>query len=273
MAKTKIVKGLVNNADKPPKRVFAPKVIVGFCCILLAVFIGYGLPLIVQNSKEEETEVVVTRKQIAKGEEIRAESVSTLKVKKDELLSTYFYDMSAVVGQYAQSDIQIGSLLNDIVISTKQPESNSYLKDIPEGKSAIAVTIITAAGSVAKKIEAGDIVTIYGIPPNEGMSFTAWATSYPEIEYVRVLSTITGGDEVAKETEETQTTAEKDTTITLLVDKLQARLLSGLNNNAIIHMALASRGDEQKAKDMLSKQETYNKKIIMTPIAVGEVNE
>ena len=55
--------------------------------------------------------------------------------------------------------------------------------------------------------------------------------------------------------------AELPTTLTLLVDPMQAKLLAEYENNSKIHAVLVSRGDEKKAKAFLKEQKTMLEEI------------
>ena len=78
-----------------------------------------------------------------------------------------------------------------------------------------------------------------------------------ELQYVKVITSTTAKgidkDELIRNDDGSY---ELPTTLTLLVDTYQAKLLAEYENNGKIHAVLVSRGNEEQANEFLEKQNT-----------------
>ena len=83
-----------------------------------------------------------------------------------------------------------------------------------------------------------------------------------ELQYVRVITSTTAKgidkDELIRNDDGSY---ELPTTLTLLVDAYQAKLLAEYENNSKIHAVLVSRGNEEQANEFLEKQNTILEEI------------
>jgi pilus assembly protein CpaB len=128
--------------------------------------------------------------------------------------------------------------------------SGNYMSALDGGKQIVSVTIKDFANGISGKLMPGDIVMIL----NNAEAVGNRSTVYPELQYVKVLAVTTqtgvdmGGEKLSDDTE-------LPATVTLLVNKAQAQLLTGLEKNGNIVFALMYRGDEDTANQFLQKQE------------------
>ena len=106
------------------------------------------------------------------------------------------------------------------------------------------------ASGLSDKLQAGDIIRIY--------HFKEASEAVPELQYVKVLAVTDskGGDidktkPVVEEEEEEQLSA----TVLVQATPTQAKILTQLENDGNIHVALVFRGDAKTADELIAKQD------------------
>ena len=123
----------------------------------------------------------------------------------------------------------------------------------------MSITIPSFAGGLSGKLENGDIVSLIVYVDEDGEEVTVIPKA---LTYVRVItSTTADGIDKDELVQNEDGTYELPTTLTLLVDPMQAKLLAEYENNSKIHAVLVSRGDEKKAKAFLKEQKTMLEEI------------
>ena len=116
-------------------------------------------------------------------------------------------------------------------------------------KQAVSITIDSFAGGISGKLENGDIVSIIVTREKQ--------TSVPaELTYVKVITTTTaaGVDKNDLKPDE-DGNYELPSTVTLLVNKEQAKILANYESDGDMHLSLIFRGDELAANKYLEVQE------------------
>ena len=120
-------------------------------------------------------------------------------------------------------------------------------------KQAISITISSFAGGLSGKLANGDIVSLV-IFENE----TSKATIPGGLTYVKVITTTTAeGFDKDEVTPNEDGTYELPTTLTLLVNPEQAKMLVEYENRGVIHADLVYRGDSKTAQKFLDAQDLY----------------
>ena len=105
------------------------------------------------------------------------------------------------------------------------------------------------ASGLSDKLQANDIIRVF--------HFLDTAKEVPALQFVQVLSVT---DDKGFNVDNTREITEEDekrqsATITVLASPEQARVITALENEGVIHVALLSRGNDKLAKELLEKQD------------------
>ena len=227
--------------------------IFGILSLLLAAVIAFvALPTIARQTNGKE-EIVRITQPVLKGEQISSENAEVVEVGGYNLPSNIAHQLSDVNGLYATADLAVGDYILTSKISSVPVSSDVALNSIPSGKVAISLTVKTLASGLSDKLQPGDIIRIY--------HFLDTAAEVPELRFVKVLS-VTDSDGInvdnAKEPTEDEE-KQQSATITVLASPEQAKIITGLENDGVAHVALISRklADELLAEQDKTLQEIY----------------
>lgn len=221
----------------------------GIICIVLSAVIAFGgIPLLASQVNAKTTVVKITAP-IAKGSRITAEQIALEEVGKYGLSPNTYADLDDVVGQYAATDLVAGAIVLPENLSPSPVDADLSLRALPSGKLAVAFSIKTLASGLSDKLQTGDIIRIY--------HYAGKAEAVPELQYVKVLAvTDTNGaniDPLEAPAEDGQ--RQQSATVVVQASPAQAQLITGLENNGTIHVALVLRGNEAQAQELLAKQD------------------
>ena len=221
------------------------RTIIGIGCIVLALLITFVIAPLVNKAADSRVDILRLTKDITQGHKITDADLETVTVGSYNLPADVLTDMESVVGKYAACDMVTGDYL---------------LPDKLDGDQvAMSITIPSFAGGLSGKLENGDIVSLIVYVDEDGEEVTVIPKA---LTYVRVItSTTADGIDKDELVQNEDGTYELPTTLTLLVDPLQAKLLAEYENNSKIHAVLVSRGDEKKAKAFLKEQKTMLEEI------------
>lgn len=206
--------------------------IFGILSLLLAAVIAFvALPTIARQTNGKE-EIVRITQPVLKGEQISSENAEVVEVGGYNLPSNIAHQLSDVNGLYATADLAVGDYILTSKISSVPVSSDVALNSIPSGKVAISLTVKTLASGLSDKLQPGDIIRIY--------HFLDTAAEVPELRFVKVLS-VTDSDGInvdnAKEPTEDEE-KQQSATITVLASPEQAKIITGLENDGVAHVAL-----------------------------------
>ena len=140
-------------------------------------------------------------------------------------------------------------VLKGAAITDKDVEIVEVGNSIPSGKVAISLTVKTLASGLSDKLQPDDIIRIY--------HFLDTAKDIPELQFVKVLSVTDSKGYNVDNTKELSEEEEKQqsATITVLASPEQAKIITGLENDGMAHVALISRGNEALAEELLAEQD------------------
>lgn len=215
---------------------------------LAAVIAFVAVPTVVSQTNGK-TSVLRVIQSIARGEEIQFGDVAVVEVGSYNLPEKIALEPGDVVGKYAAADLEPGDFLLSTKVSDTPISSDSTLDQIPSGKMAYSVTIKTQAAGLSDKLQKDDVVRVY--------HYKEGSQNPMELQFVRVLSVSDRNGLDADythplvEDEEKQQTA----TVTLLVSPEQALILTDLENDGVLQLALISRGNVKLAEDLLQSQD------------------
>ena len=167
-------------------------------------------------------------------------------------------------GLYATADLAVGDYILTSKISSVPVSSDVALNSIPSGKVAISLTVKTLASGLSDKLQPGDILRIY--------HFLDTAAEVPELRFVKVLS-VTDSDGInvdnAKEPTEDEE-KQQSATITVLASPEQAKIITGLENDGVAHVALISRNNDKLADELLAEQDKTLQEIYFPETLIEE---
>ncbi|KLE14408.1 RcpC/CpaB family pilus assembly protein [Clostridium sp. C8] len=247
------------------KNLLKNRTIVGLSSIILSLIICFAVTPLYNNALQSKVKIIRIAKDVSKGDIISSDKLETVEIGGYNLPKDVLRDKESVVGKYATADLSKGDYILNSKVSSSPLAENKYLYSLDGNSEAISITIKSFAAGLSGKLQAGDIISIiasdYGdlretIVPNE-------------LQYVKVLAVTTskGSDNVYSQNNKNNKDNSNDTenqlpsTVTLLVNKVQAKLLAKLENQSKIHVSLVYRGTEENAQKFLDAQNNiFNEK-------------
>ena len=229
------------------------RTIIGIICMVLAVATTFLVAPVVNNLTSATSTVIRLAKDVKQGASITDADIEEVKVKTNTLPHGVLIKKTDVIGKYATSNLFVGDYFTKAKISGDSNTANDVLSTLNGSKMAVSITIDTLAAGLSAKLQNGDIVSIIVTPKNATES-----TIPGELKFVKVITTTTAGgidkDAVVKNDDGSY---ELPSTITLLVNEKQAKLLAQYEISADMQAALVYRGDKETANKFLDKQEKF----------------
>ena len=229
------------------------RTIIGIVCIVLALVVTFAVAPLVNKLSDSRTDIVRLKSDIVQGHMIQESDIEIVTVGSTGLPANIITKKEAVVGKFAACDLKANTDLLQSMISDKSDSADDVFHTLDGTKQAISITISSFAGGLSGKLENGDIVSLV-IFENE----TNKATIPGGLTYVKVITTTTAeGFDKDELTPNEDGTYELPTTLTLLVNPTQAKMLVEYENRGVIHADLVYRGDSKTAQKFLDAQELY----------------
>ena len=229
------------------------RTIIGIVCIMLALIVTFAVAPLVNKLSDSRTDIVRLKNDIVQGHMIQESDIEVVTVGSTGLPTNIITKKEAVVGKFAACDLKANTDLLQSMISDKSDSADDVFHTLDGKKQAISITISSFAGGLSGKLENGDIVSLV-IFENE----TNEATIPGGLTYVKVITTTTAeGFDKDELTPNEDGTYELPTTLTLLVNPTQAKMLVEYENRGVIHADLVYRGDSKTAQKFLDAQDLY----------------
>ena len=229
------------------------RTIIGIVCIVLALVVTFAVAPLVNKLSDSRTDIVRLKSDIVQGHMIQESDIEVVTVGSTGLPTNIITKKEAVVGKFAACDLKANTDLLQSMISEKSDSADDVFHTLDGTKQAISITISSFAGGLSGKLENGDIVSLV-IFENE----TNEATIPGGLTYVKVITTTTAeGFDKDELTPNEDGTYELPTTLTLLVNPTQAKMLVEYENRGVIHADLVYRGDSKTAQKFLDAQDLY----------------
>ena len=229
------------------------RTIIGIVCIVLALVVTFAVAPLVNKLSDSRTDIVRLKNDIVQGHMIQESDIEVVTVGSTGLPTNIITKKEAVVGKFAACDLKANTDLLQSMISDKSDSADDVFHTLDGTKQAISITISSFAGGLSGKLENGDIVSLV-IFENE----TNEATIPGGLTYVKVITTTTAeGFDKDELTPNEDGTYELPTTLTLLVNPTQAKMLVEYENRGVIHADLVYRGDNKTAQKFLDAQDLY----------------
>ena len=223
------------------------RTILGVICIVLAVALVIGITPLVSRLGAKKIEVVCAAADIPQGRIITDSDLKLVTVGGYGLPGKIIRTKSEVVGKYAACDLKADGLLMDTQVSATGGGTEDVLRSLDGTKQTVSITIGSFAAGLSGKLQSGDIVSVLATSGDQ-------TTLPPELRYVRVITaTSSNGLDAGQMDEDGQ--EELPSTVTLLVNETQAKILATQEAKGKMHLALVYRGEASKAQDFLEAQE------------------
>lgn len=225
----------------------------GILSIVLAAVIAFvAIPTISLQTNGKEKIIRISRP-VAQGDMIAKDHVELVDVGSYNLPSNIARKMEDVVGRYATADLAAGDYVLSSKVSLTPISSDVQLNNIPSGKMAISLSVKSLASGLSDKLQPNDIIRIY--------HFLDVTKDVPELQFVKVLA-VTSDDgvnvdnsDVSKDQKEDDEKEKRQAaTITVLASPEQAKIITGIENDGTIHVALIARNNDKLAQELLAKQ-------------------
>lgn len=229
------------------------RTIIGIVCIVLALVVTFAVAPLVNKLSDSRTDIVRLKNDIVQGHMIQESDIEVVTVGSTGLPTNIITKKDSVVGKFAACDLKANTDLLQSMISGKSDSADDVFHTLDGTKQAISITISSFAGGLSGKLENGDIVSLV-VFENE----TKKATIPGGLTYVKVITTTTAeGFDKDELTPNEDGTYELPTTLTLLVNPTQAKMLVEYENRGVIHADLVYRGDSKTAQKFLDAQDLY----------------
>ena len=236
-------------------KIFKDRTFIGIFCILVSLFICFGITPIFNDRIAKTVDIVRVTKEITEGEQITGDMVKVESIGGYNLPHNVIKTSDNVVGKYATATLSVGDYILTDKVSNEPQRDNEYLYKLDGKRQAISVTLKSLANGVSGKLKQGDIVSV--IAPDFRKS---GITKIPaELKYVEVVGVTTPSGYDTNTNEEKIQDKNKDekelpTTVTLLATPEQSKILAELEADGSIHLSLVYRGDKVQAQKFLDAQ-------------------
>lgn len=231
------------------------RTVIGIVCMVLAVAMTFFVSPLVNKLTSDTTTVIRVSADVKQGAQITDKHIETVGVKTDTLPAVVITQKSQVIGKYAASNIYAGDYFTTAKITDEANTAEDVFASLDGTKVAFSITIDSFAAGLSGKLQNGDIISIIVTDKDTG------ATSIPgSLKYLQVITTTTAGgvdkDSIVKNDDGT---FDLPSTVTVLVNADQAKLLAKYENNSTMQTALVYRGGKDTANKFLAKQDEYLK--------------
>lgn len=231
------------------------RTIIGIICMVLAVITVFAATPIMNRLSGDSVTVVRLSKDVKQGSQIGEEQLESVKVKKNTLPSGIVTNKTDIIGKYAASQLYAGDYLNESKLSGNSNTAKDAFASLDGSKAAVSITIDTFAAGLSGKLQNGDIISLIVVDKNKKDAFIPG-----EFKYVKVITTTTvGGIDQNDIVKNDDGSYEIPSTITVLVNTEQAKLLAKYETDYTLQIALVYRGTAENADKFLTKQDEYFK--------------
>ena len=231
------------------------RTIIGIICIIVAVIISFVIAPLINNVTSSAVSTVRLNQDVKQGSVITDAMLEDIEVSKNLVSKEVITERNEIVGKYASSNLYSGDLITKTKLTENGNTADDVFSSLDGTNVAISVTVDSLASGLSGKLQNGDIVSFI-ITRND----TNQATTPPQLRYMKVVTTTTADgidkNEVIKNDDGS---FELPSTITVLANNEQAKLLAEYEGTTNIHIALVYRGDKDTANKFLNIQNDYFK--------------
>ena len=229
------------------------RTVIGIVCMIAALALMFVAAPLVNRLTSDTTLVLRLSSDVKQGAEITEDKLEAVNVKTDTVPEGIINDPGAVIGKYASTQLYAGDYLNNAKITDSGNTANDMFASLSGDKVAVSITLDTFASGLSGKLENGDIISVIVVDKDTGK-----ATIPAALKYMKVITTTTdGGIEQDSIVKNEDGSYDIPTTVTLLANTEQAKLLAEYDSGASMTAALVYRGKTETAKKFLDTQDEY----------------
>ena len=229
------------------------RTVIGVICMVLAIAVTFLIAPLVNRLSTDTSEVIRLAEDVKQGVQITADHLEVAKVKTDSVPAGTLNDPEEIVGKYAASQLYAGDYLTTAKLTGEANTASDVFASLDGTKVAVSVTIDTFAAGLSGKLENGDIISMIVVNKDTGK-----ATIPAALKYMKVITTTTAGgidqDSIVKNEDGSY---EIPSTVTLLCNSEQAKLLAKYNAETTLTVALVYSGSAENARKFLDVQDKF----------------
>lgn len=217
--------------------------------MISAIIVIFAVGPIVNKLSASKITIVRVAMDVPKGHQITEKDVKTITVGGFNLPVDVIKDTKAVVGKYTTCDLKADDYILPAKIKDTADNSDDVFRTLDGNEVAMSVAIPNFAGGLSGKLQNGDVISVI-LSSKDGVQGTVIP---PELKWVKVITTTTAsGNDRNEQAPKEDGTVELPSTVTLLVNTTQAKILAQANGN--IYIVLVYRGDAATANKFLELQ-------------------
>ncbi|MBR4393232.1 MAG: Flp pilus assembly protein CpaB [Oscillospiraceae bacterium] len=229
------------------------RTVIGVICMVLAIAITFLVAPLVNQLSTDTSEVIRLVEDVKQGVEINADHLEVARVKTDSIPTGTLNDPKDIIGKYTASQLYAGDYLTAAKLTGEANTASDVFASLDGTKVAVSVTIDTFAAGLSGKLENGDVISMIVVEKETGKAYIPAA-----LKYMKVITTTTSGgidqDSIVKNEDGSY---EIPSTVTLLANTEQAKLLAKYNAETTLTVALVYRGSTEKAQKFLDVQDEF----------------
>lgn len=247
------------------------RTIIGIICLILAILVTFVVAPLINRLVEDTEEVVIILQDMKQGAQITEDMVELSSFPKDKIPAGAIRETKDVLGKYAASNLYAGDCMTQAKITADGNTAEDVFATLDGSKVAISVTVDSIAAAVSGKLQNGDIITFFITEQDADKAIQPGALTYLQV----VTTTTSDGIDQDAIVENEDGSFSLPSTVTVLANAEQAKLLASYEGSASIHVAFVYRGDKETTDKFLAAQDAYfekeEEKPAVIPLEGGEV--
>lgn len=212
-------------------------------CLIISGVIAFVIVPAGNRHMTDSVDVVKVTRTIEENTQITEDMLEIKQLPKSAVTDNTICDKKEIIGKIANVKLlPEDNLVSEKFMEVKSEFDKTFYASENSEQLAVSVTVSSLAASVSGKIMPGDVVSVYGF-----LNETKQLAEYPDLEYVEVIGVSNANAEELSERKSDNETDSSDkvipATVTLAVNRNQARELVVLENTGSIHIVFAGRGE------------------------------
>ena len=215
-------------------KIFQNKIVVGVVCIVIAAILAFFFLPSISKSKSNTETIFAVKNAVAEGTKIEESMLVEKEVGSYGLPQSIIKDKDKIVGKYASCNITP----DDFILSSKLSDyaANQKLdKVMSQGNMLVTVSLDSVASAVGNHLKSGDIISIVGYA-NDAV------VAYEELKALEVYSIENENAEKLEDVENNEEAEHLASTVTLIVNQIQAEKLIQAEYSGKVHAVFVKRG-------------------------------
>ena len=215
-------------------KIFQNKIVVGVICIVIAAILAFFFLPSISKSKSNTEKIYALKNAVAEGTKIEESMLVEKEVGSYGLPQSIIKDKDKIVGKYASCNITP----DDLILTSKLSDfaANQKLdKVMSQGNMLVTVSLDSVASAVGNHLKSGDIISIVGYA-NDAV------VVYEELKALEVYSIENENAEKLEDVENNEEAEHLASTVTLIVNQVQAEKLIQAEYSGKVHAVFVKRG-------------------------------